>query len=319
MYKQTHQAIHNWYRQNGRHSLPWRKTDDPYAIYLSEIMLQQTQVKTVLKRFYFPFLERFPTLESLGNAPLDDVLKIWEGLGYYTRARNLHRTAQQTQGTLPSTVEELLKLPGIGINTAHAIATFAFHQAVPVMEANVKRILCRLHQLKNPSPKLLWNYADKLLDKKNPYDYNQAMKDIGSTICLPKAPHCAPCPLKEICKGKEEPERYPAKKRRTVPSRDQDIVIYSYDDRIALRQRRERFLHGLWGFYESEEKPCGAEHLGEVAHQYTHFKLKCHVYHYPETVPEQEHYFSLETINTLAISKVDEKIIKLLIQFEYKL
>jgi len=319
MYQQIHQNIHDWYRQNGRHTLPWRITDDPYAIYLSEVMLQQTQVKTVLERFYFPFLERFPTLESLGSAPLDDVLKLWEGLGYYTRAKNLHHAAQQTQGTLPSTIEELLKLPGIGINTAHAIAAFAFHQAVPVMEANVKRILCRLHQLENPSPKLLWSYADKLLDKKNPYDYNQAMMDIGSTVCLPKNPHCAPCPLREVCKGREEPERYPVKKKRTVPTREQDIIIYSYDDRIALRQRRERFLHGLWGFCESEEKPCGANYLGEVAHQYTHFKLKCHVYHYPETIPGQEHYFSLETIDTLAISKVDEKIIKVLIQFDNKL
>jgi len=115
-------------------------------------MLQQTQVKTVLERFYFPFLERFPTLKLLGESSLDDVLKMWEGLGYYSRAKNLHRAAQQAQGTLPSSVEELIELPGIGINTAHAVAAFAFRQAVPVMEANVKRILCRLHQLEAPSP-----------------------------------------------------------------------------------------------------------------------------------------------------------------------
>jgi A/G-specific adenine glycosylase len=316
MKRTIHQKIAAWYAANGRRDLPWRNSDNSYHIYLSEIMLQQTQVKTVLERFYFPFLGRFPTLKSLGDAPLDDVLKMWEGLGYYTRAKNLHRTAQQTQGTLPFSVEELLRLPGIGINTAHAIAAFAFHQPLPVMEANVKRILCRLHCLEKPSSKLLWYYAEELLDRKNPYDYNQAMMDIGSMVCLPKNPLCDSCPLETICEGKEKPERYPIKKRRIVPTREQDIIIYSYDDRIALKQRRERFLHGLWGFYVAGERPCGAEYLGEVAHQYTHFKLKCRVYHYPENRPEQEHYFSLETIKTLAISKVDEKIIKLLLQSE---
>jgi len=319
MYTQTHKSITHWYTKNGRHDLPWRLTNDPYKIYLSEVMLQQTQVKTVLERFYYPFLERFPTLKSLGSAPLDDILKMWEGLGYYTRAKNLHRSAQQSQGTLPSTVEALIKLPGIGINTAHAVAAFAFHQPVPVMEANVKRILCRLHRLEEPTPKTLWSYAEELLDRENSYDYNQAMMDIGSIVCLPKKPLCSSCPLETICEGREEPERYPLRKKRIIPTREEEVVIYSYDDQIALRQRQKRFLHGLWGFYAPEERPCGAEYLAEVVQQYTHFKLKCRVYHYPETMPEQEHYFSLEAIDTLAISKVDEKIIKVLLQLGNKL
>ncbi len=277
-------------------------------------MLQQTQVKTVLERFYFPFLERFPTLKLLGESSLDDVLKMWEGLGYYSRAKNLHRAAQQAQGTLPSSVEELIELPGIGINTAHAVAAFAFRQAVPVMEANVKRILCRLHQLEAPSSKTLWHYAEELLDRNNPYDYNQAMMDIGSMVCLPRNPLCDTCPFETICKGKEEPERYPMRKKRIVPIREQEIVICSHQNRIALKQRKGKFLHGLWGFYAPDEKPEEMEYLGEVSHQYTHFKLKCRVYHYPERVPEQRHYFSLKMIGTLAISKVDEKIIKLLLQ-----
>lgn len=316
--KTLHRQLHQWYKENGRHSLPWRNTDDPYRIYLSEVMLQQTQVKTVLERFYFPFLERFPTLRSLGDAPLDDVLKLWEGLGYYTRAQNLHRTAQLTDGVLPSAVVELIKLPGIGLNTAHAVATFAFHQPLPVMEANVKRILCRMEQLENPSHKELWEAAHRLLDTQNPYDYNQAMMDIGSVVCLPKNPLCNSCPLKKICKGKEEAERYPLKKKKIVPTREDTIVVYSYDDRFALRQRSERFLHGLWGFFRAEDLPCGAEYLGEVTQQYTHFKLKCQVYHYPQTAPEQENYFSAKAIEALAISKVDAKIIKLLLQFENK-
>jgi len=322
MYTQTHQKIHVWYQDYGRHDLPWRDTDDPYAVYLSEVMLQQTQVKTVLERFYFPFLERFPTLDSLGSAPLDDVLKLWEGLGYYSRAKNLHLTAKlirsRPQSGLPSAVDELIKLPGIGINTAHAVAAFAFHQAVPVMEANVKRILCRLHRLEDPSQKILWEKAYELLDRDNPYDYNQAMMDIGSMLCLPNNPHCENCPLSEICEGKEEPHRYPLKKRRTVPIREKDIVAYSYNDHFALRQREGRFLHGLWGFFPTEDIPCGAEYVGEVTQQYTHFKLKCRLYHYPEVVQRQEHYFSPKRIEKLAISKVDEKIIKLLLQFENK-
>ena len=316
MFTQIHQKIHTWYHHYGRDDLPWRTTDDPYAIYLSEVMLQQTQVKTVLERFYFPFLEAFPTLQDLADASLDEVLKKWEGLGYYTRAKNLHLSAQliqnSPQGTLPSTVGELIKLPGIGINTAHAVAAFAFHQALPVMEANVKRILCRLHRLEDPPSKILWEKAHDLLDCNNPYDHNQAMMDIGSIVCLPKNPQCTYCPLSEICRGKEEPQRYPLKKKRIVPSREEDVVIHSYADRFSMKQRKEKFLHGLWGFFSTDDIPCGAEYLGEVTQQYTHFKLKCRLYHYPETTPEQEAYFSIEDINSLAISKVDEKIIKLL-------
>ena len=136
MYKKTHKQIQNWYALHGRRELPWRTTDDPYHIYLSEVMLQQTQVKTVLERYYFPFLKKFPTLKVLGDAHLDDVLKMWEGLGYYNRARNLHKTASLVT-SLPTDVEELIKLPGIGKNTAHALSVFAFKKAVPVMEALV--------------------------------------------------------------------------------------------------------------------------------------------------------------------------------------
>ena len=316
MIRTIHQKIALWYASNGRRELPWRNSSDSYHIYLSEVMLQQTQVKTVLERYYFPFLERFPTLKILGDSSLDDVLKSWEGLGYYNRAKNLHRTAQISRGTLPSSVEELMQLPGIGINTAHAVAAFAFHQPLPIMEANVKRILCRIYRLEEPAPKLLWHHAERLLDRENAYDYNQAMMDIGSLVCLPGDPLCSSCPLETICEGKEEPERYPRKKRRSIPLREEEIVIYSYDDRIALRQRKERFLHGLWGFYAAQERPCGAEYLGDIRQRYTHFKLTCHIYHYPESVPKQEHYFSLEAIEALALSKVDEKIIKLLLQSE---
>ena len=309
--KNLHRTIHHWYQAYGRHTLPWRNTDDPYYIYLSEVMLQQTQVKTVLERYYFPFIERFPTLKALGEAELDEVLKRWEGLGYYTRAKNLHKTATLLK-ELPSDIDALIKLPGIGKNTAHAIAAFAFRQPVPVMEANVKRILCRLYRLENPTEKELWELAYTLVDRENPFDYNQAMMDIGATVCLSKNAQCDLCPLESICQGKEEPWRYPVKKKRTVPVREEHIVIHSYDERLSLYRRSGKFLHGLWGFEKMEVPPCAAEYLGEVSHTYTHFKLNCKVYLYDESTPEQENYFTLDEIRALAISKVDEKILKLL-------
>jgi len=314
MHKKTHQNIQDWYQKNGRLDLPWRNTDENYYIYLSEVMLQQTQVKTVLERYYIPFIERFPTLKSLGEAPLDDVLKMWEGLGYYNRAKNLHKTATLVD-ELPSNIEELIKLPGIGKNTAHAVATFAFNQPVPIMEANVKRILCRLYQLITPNDKTLWEIAYDLVDKVNPFDYNQAMMDIGATICLPRNPKCEICPLADICKGKEEPTRYPTKKKRVVPTREQNILVRVYDDKLSLTQRKGKFLHGLWGFESVEIPHCAAEYAGEVTHAYTHFKLICKVYLYYENSPEQIDYFSEEEIQKLAISKVDEKIVKLYSKF----
>jgi len=317
--KNIHKNIQNWYKTHGRLDLPWRTTTDPYHIYLSEVMLQQTQVKTVLERYYFPFLKRFPTLKSLSDAPLDDVLKMWEGLGYYNRAKNLHKTAQilsqgQVQGvapTLPSNIEDLIKLPGIGKNTAHAVATFAYKKPVPIMEANVKRILCRLNKLMTPTDKELWDIAYKLVDKENPFDYNQAMMDIGATVCTVKNPQCDGCPLVSICKGKEEPTLYPTKKKRVVPTREQNVMLSVYNDRLSLTQRKGKFLHGLWGFNATEVPLCASEYIGEVTHAYTHFKLICKIYVYDELDKEQDNYFSTPEIRKLAISKVDDKILNL--------
>jgi len=165
-YKKIHENIITWYQQYGRVTLPWRNTQNPYEIYLSEIMLQQTQVKTVLERFYFPFLKKSPTLQDVALAPVDDILKAWEGLGYYTRARNLHKTAQETKGILPNKAQELVKLSGIGPSTAHAVACFAFNEALPILDANVKRILYRFFVIKKRDEKLLWKKAYELFDKK---------------------------------------------------------------------------------------------------------------------------------------------------------
>lgn len=304
------EAIYAWYQKHGRHDLPWRQSNDAYKIYLSEIMLQQTQVKTVLERFYFPFLERFPTLQSVADAPLDDVLKMWEGLGYYTRARNLHHTAITCEGVLPTRPEELGGLKGIGKSTAHAICAFAYHQALPILDANVKRVLCRYFALPSKDEKVLWEKAWKLLDMKHPFEYNQAMMDIGSLICTPKNPQCTECPLAFTCKGKQSPEHYPLPlKKAKVPTKKRFALVVEKEGKIGLIQRQEKLLHGLWGFVQMDEQPKGI-HLGHVTHTYSHFKLDLEIIQSEADHIKIDGWFSLDEITTLALSTVDKKVIQ---------
>ena len=306
------EAIFEWYQKNGRHDLPWRQTDDAYKIYLSEIMLQQTQVKTVLERFYFPFLKRFPTLQSVAEAPLDDVLKMWEGLGYYTRAKNLHHTALTCQGVLPKNPEELGGLNGIGKSTAHAICAFAYHQPLPILDANVKRVLCRYFGLHAKDEKVLWEKAWKLLNIQHPYEHNQAMMDIGSLICTPKNPLCDQCPLKPTCKGKVAPENYPLPlKKAKVPTKKRFVLIVEKEGKLGLIQRKERLLHGLWGFVQVDEKPHKGQTLGKVSHTYSHFKLELEAIACEDLDVNVDGYFTREQITQLALSTVDKKILAL--------
>jgi A/G-specific adenine glycosylase len=308
--QKIHQKLHLWYAQNGRHDLPWRKTEDPYHIYLSEVMLQQTQVKTVLERYYFPFLEKFPTLQALADAPLDEVLKMWEGLGYYTRAKNLHKAAQIAAPELPRTYDGLLALPGIGKNTASAICAFAYRQKRAVMEANVRRILCRLYVLDDPKEDELIQKANALLDNSNPFDYNQAMMDIGTMVCSLKNPFCCKCPFEEICQARALGcYDFPVKKSRKVPTRKEIVVVEFYQQKVKLIQREGRFLHGLWGFPSSDN--AKGESIGEVRHQYTHFKLELSLFLF-HCKEEKRNMFTREEIEDLALSTVDRKIVRLL-------
>lgn len=304
------QSLIQWYEQNGRHDLPWRTTHNPYHIYLSEIMLQQTQVKTVLERFYFPFLQRFPTFTDVCESHLDDVLKMWEGLGYYTRAKNLHNAAQQCKGCLPNTAYELMQLSGIGRSTAHAIAAFAYKEALPILDANVKRILHRYFALKERNDKRLWEYAYLLFDPKHPFEYNQAMMDVGATICYPKNPQCTLCPFETTCSGKENPLLFPeVKVKKIKPIRNRSIVIYKRDNLYALTQRTERFLHGLWGFYETTTQD-DSKLLGHITQHYSHFTLEADVYLSGEAFENEEfEWFDLEEIKRLSLSRADHKVI----------
>ncbi|CAA6804185.1 MAG: A/G-specific adenine glycosylase (EC [uncultured Sulfurovum sp.] len=312
-YNIIHQNILTWYAEHGRVTLPWRNTNSAYEIYLSEIMLQQTQVKIVLERFYFQFLEKFPTFKEVATAPVDDVLKAWEGLGYYTRARNLHKTAIDTEGNLPNTAEELEKLSGIGKSTAHAVACFAFDEALPILDANVKRILYRFFAVESCNDKKLWELAYALYDKNNAYIYNQTMMDIGSAICTHKNPLCNTCPFSSLCQGKENPLSYPEKKKKKKkPIRKRTLVIYYKEDKYALNQNSERLLSGLWGFKQEEdfEMITNATSLGDFKQHYTHFTLEASVVLLKDK--EQKSYFSIEEIHDLALSGADRKALALL-------
>jgi A/G-specific adenine glycosylase len=201
-----HRRLRAWFRDQAR-DLPWRKTTDPYAIWVSEIMLQQTQVATVID-YYHRFLLRFPQVTDLANAELQEVLKYWEGLGYYRRARQMHAAAKQIvelhQGVFPSTFEAVLSLPGIGRYTAGAICSFAYDQSQPILEANTQRLYCRLMKWSDDpksgvSQKAMWRFAEEFLPQKNAGEVNQALMELGSLVCTPTNPKCAKCPLQEYC------------------------------------------------------------------------------------------------------------------------
>ncbi len=321
MHKLVHVKLLRWYEHHGRHDLPWRHSRDAYHIWVSEIMLQQTQVATVRERFYTPFLQQFPTLPALAAATQEQVLKAWEGLGYYTRARNLHKTAQLVGSALPQSVHELVQLPGIGKSTAHAIAAFAYRTPVPILDANVKRILYRFFGQMRASDKELWALAYRLFDEEHPFEYNQAMMDVGSLVCRSKESACDHCPFESQCYAAQEgtPLAFPEKKvAKTVPIRRKDIVIFTCNNRYALKQRQSRFLNGLWGFVEYEKHRDKREYemqkLGAIVQQYSHFHLHADVYMSDTTTEEDIEWFTLTEIQKLPLSRADHKVMTLLLQ-----
>lgn len=311
-------ALILWYEKHGRHGLPWRQTTNPYHIYLSEIMLQQTQVKTVLDRFYFQFLEKFPTLESLALASEDEVLKAWEGLGYYTRARNLHKTAQMTQGVLPNSVEALESLAGIGPSTARAIACFAFGVSVPILDGNVKRILYRYFAITKANDKELWALSTTLFEpnKTFAYEHNQAMMDIGSFICTLRNPKCEQCPFESDCLGKNEPYSYPEKKKKKAKEiRNRHLVIYTHKNSIALFQNEQNLLKGLYSFKQYEEEVDESYvYLGEIKHEYSHISLRAKVYTKEVSKNTFKEWFEEEALEQMALSRADHKALELFSQ-----
>lgn len=250
----------SWYDLN-RRELPWRGTRDPYRIWLSEIMLQQTRVETV-ERYYQRFLERYPTVQALARAPEDDVLKLWEGLGYYSRARNLHaaarRVAEELGGAFPDSAPGLRSLPGVGPYAANAIASIAYGEPVPALDGNQARVLSRIlaHDAPLRSPFDLCAPAAEWIDRRRPGDYNQALMDLGSAICTPRKPGCDACPLSPLCRARAEgdPERYPLRPA-PIAKRDENrtILLVQMGNRICIRRRDEKkLLGGLYEFPSTE-------------------------------------------------------------------
>jgi A/G-specific adenine glycosylase len=250
--------------------LPWRSTSDPYAIWISEVMSQQTRVDTVVP-YYERWLQRFPDVAALADAPLDDVYKEWEGLGYYSRARNLHAAArtlhERHTGAVPATYEELRALPGIGDYTAGAISSIAFNERQPAVDGNVRRVLSRLLDDPNPATARLRGVAAALVPADRPGDFNQAVMELGATICTPSAPACGPCPLSHLCAAHaagtqhERPMRSP---KRAVPIIDVATAIIRGPDGHVLLQRRPAsgLLAGMWSFPGMEIRRDGdASHM----------------------------------------------------------
>jgi A/G-specific adenine glycosylase len=303
------QNLLRWFEREGR-NLPWRKTHDPYRIWLSEIMLQQTQVDTVIP-YYRKFLKTFPTVHHLARADLSGVLKIWEGLGYYSRARNLHAASKillkRFHGHIPSTLQDLLSLPGIGRYTAGAILSIAFDQEVPILDGNVKRVLSRFFAVSGDpengkTQNLLWHFSESLIPKGHSSAFNQALMDLGSGVCTPRDPLCHRCPLRGLCRAEAlgHPERYPRKKRKKrIPHVEAVSAIILWNGRVLIRQRPPRgLLGGLWEFPNWEipngKNPKGplekrlreeikitakvGNFLGTFRHTYSHFKLTLHAH-----------------------------------------
>ena len=248
-----------WYTVHGR-DLPWRRTRDPYRLWVAEVMLQQTQVGTVIP-YYRRWLKRFPTLRALASAPSSAVLAAWEGLGYYSRARHLHCAAQKIVeehgGRLPRTVDSLRRLPGIGRYTAAAIASIAFDVDAAVLDGNVKRVLARVFDVRDDvktarGEKRLWELAERLAPRGRTGDYNQALMDLGATICTPRAPACAICPLRAMCAARKlgvQLERPVTRKRLPVPHHLLAAGVVRKAGRVLIVQRPPgQLLGGLWAF-----------------------------------------------------------------------
>lgn len=339
----------------GHADLPWRRAHDAYGVWVAEIMLQQTQIATVIP-YYERWMARFPTAEALAAAPLDDVLKLWEGLGYYSRARNLHAAAQivthEHGGRLPETVGELIKLPGIGRYTAGAIASIAFDVPAPILDGNVIRVLSRVHDIEedvtqSATRTRLWHLAEELVPPDRPGDFNQALMELGQSICLPKNPRCLICPLSALCLARQhgtQPERPVRPPRKRTPHYDVVAAVIwreggpaRHGEFLIAQRPHDGLLGGLWEFPGGKVEPGETmadalrreireeltidikpgEFLIAVPHAYTHFRITLHAFHAIYGGGEIQHlgvadhaWVTLDDLDRFAFAVTDRKIIE---------
>ena len=336
----------NWYRQN-RRDLPWRRSRDPYAIWISETMLQQTQVKTVLP-YYARFMTAFPTVQSLARAPLQRVLRLWSGLGYYRRAENLHKAARQIvrqyDGIVPREYAQLRALPGIGDYTAGALLSIAFGKKYPAVDGNVRRVLSRLVLTK--SNEEIHLHATKLVNTSRPGNLNQALMELGATVCTPKEAHCEDCPVASNCRSRSQLGQHLAQPQRakvTFREVTWPLAIVNYQGKILLRRRQaDGLLAKLWELPGAEIKPMEKpeavirkelrplsvtglvpQRLGELRHSITNRRIHAPVllYRWPVNKPvpkdKPEWRWIVPTqLHHYATSSMTSKAVKLFIDYE---
>jgi len=333
----------NWYDQNKR-ILPWRLSGlSPYAVWVSEIMLQQTRVETVIP-YYEKWLRLFPTVEALANASEHDVLNAWEGLGYYSRARNFHKAAklvvEKYNGELPRDLDELRTLPGIGRYTVGALASIVFGMDEPALDGNLKRVYARLFDVSEPidstdGEKILWKLAKDNLPKGKAADFNQALMDLGAMVCVPKNPRCLICPVMKECQARENGTQAirPVKKvKKTVPQFIHAAGVIIKGGKVLLAQRPVTgLLGGMWEFPNArvEQDPAKElvkvlraaynlkvqrkEAVGVVQHAYTHFKVTVHAFRCELTsIPKAKNlkWVALGKLDEYPMGKVNREIAK---------
>lgn len=285
MHKLFRQLLLKWYHQDKR-DLPWRQTKDPYAIWLSEVMLQQTTVETVIP-YYHRFLKRFPTLESVAVAPEEELLKLWAGLGYYNRIRQFQKAAKEIKarhkGMVPSDFEALLSLPGFGPYTAAAVGSIAFGLPQAVVDGNVMRVISRVMNYAQDitlteSKKFFQETAQELLDSKSAGDFNQAVMELGATVCTPRNPSCEKCPVQKMCLGfkKGTAENLPVKLKKMVYRQENSLcLIYRRQGKVFLRKRKaDEILAGLWEFPTEVTVKKEVSELKTVSHAIMNRRMK---------------------------------------------
>lgn len=355
-HKKITDTILDWYAHHQR-DLPWRRTQDPYRIWVSEVMLQQTQVDTVIP-YYHRFFGRFPTVDALASASLHDVLKVWENMGYYARARNLHTAAQEIvthwDGKIPNRWDDLIGLPGIGEYIAGAILSIAFDQRMPAIDSNVRRVISRLFAIQGPinqtgTQKQISALVKKLLPKQGSGRFNQALMDLGASLCISRKPVCHRCPIQDDCQAyaHQLQHRLPVTiKRKPIPHRHMvaGIIRNVHGQMLIVQRKNQGLLGGLWkipgGRQEAGESFKIAlqrgvrEELGilikvgekvtSIKHAYTHFRITLHAFYCTHEGEEPKRlgcsdwrWVSLDSLHDFAFSKADRMVIQALHDFSF--
>jgi A/G-specific adenine glycosylase len=313
---QLRRALLQWYRTHGRHELPWRHTRDPYAILVSELMLQQTQVATVLS-YYREWLRRFPDVHSLAAASEADVLHAWQGLGYYARARNLHAAAKQIASC--GWPDDLAQLPGVGRYTANAVASFAFDKPLPIVEANTTRLFARLLNLQErvdsaPGQEQLWSLAAKLVPRVNARSWNSALMDLGALICTPGVPNCSSCPVRSYCTA-VSPAALPLKRARAeLRLLDEHHGFSTRRDQVLLEQSSDRW-RGMWMLPRLTSPPAAAPLLHRSHFPFTHHRIALHVFAIPtRRATAAQRWFPLHELHTIPLPSPHRRALTAVLQ-----